>query len=294
MKTLLLGSGGFIGRNLLAAWAKKGVPVQGASSRVRPWIDPHSGIVHDHFSIPKGTEAVVYLAQSPFYHRDQENPIHLLRVNMEAAVRVAELACKANVRRFIYASSGNVYSPSFSSLSENSPLHKSSWYVLSKVQAEETLALFRNDMDVTIVRLFGVYGPGQQQNKLIPNLADRIRKGEEVLVEANPNDPADEDGLRISLCYIQDLTNILLELIENTMPFILNVAGGLAPSIRQISSILGQLLGRTPRYRIAEPRQGNLIADISLLQRYFSPGFTPLFEGLAQMLVAPEMSRRKT
>ncbi len=91
------------------------------------------------------------------------------RVNVHSAVAIAEHARRAGAKRFVYASTGNVYAAGFAPFSEAAPVRRDDWYALSKVHAEEALALFRPQLDVVIARLFGVYGPGQK-GRLVPNL----------------------------------------------------------------------------------------------------------------------------
>ena len=57
--------------------------------------------------------SVFYLAQSPFYNDPADHEDHLFGVNTTGAVKAAEAARKAAARFFCYASTGNVYQPSF-------------------------------------------------------------------------------------------------------------------------------------------------------------------------------------
>lgn len=125
MKVTIVGSGGFVGMNLTRLLRRTSIDVQGFSSGDQYSIDPRTGSLSDEFSIRTGTDAVIYLAQSPFYRQVPERFPHLICVNQLATIIVAELARRAKVKRLIYASSGNVYAPSFQPLSENSPLRKS-------------------------------------------------------------------------------------------------------------------------------------------------------------------------
>ncbi|MBE9234275.1 hypothetical protein IQ231_22155, partial [Cuspidothrix issatschenkoi LEGE 03284] len=77
-----------------------------------------------------------------------------------------------------------------------------------KIHAEEALNLFRNDMEIVITRIFGVYGEGQE-NKLIPNLIHSVASEKEIFIDKNPLDKTDLEGLQISLIYIQDLVEIM-------------------------------------------------------------------------------------
>jgi nucleoside-diphosphate-sugar epimerase len=280
MKVVIIGSGGFIGRHLQNFMQSEGIQVCGISSKGSKGINPDTGVLSDEFFIPAGTSTVIYLAQSPFYRKVPEMSQHLFNVNVQSAVKIAELARRAKVGRFIYASSGNVYASSFETLSESSPLRRDNWYSLSKIHAEEALSLYRSDMDLTVMRIFGIYGPGQD-DKLVPNLISSVLEGREISIARNPKDENDLDGLRISLCYIDDAVRILHDLIIQGGPPYINIAGNEAVSLRRIATIMGSCLRKNVACKILDQyRQFDLIADIALLQNTLNPRFTRLEAGL--------------
>lgn len=247
-------------------------------------FEPASGILSDGFDLPAGTECVVYLAQSPYYRQMPEKASHLWGVNVLSAMKVAELARHRGVRRFIYASTGNVYSPSFSPLSEGDSLRRDDWYALSKIHAEEGLGLYRSDMSVTVTRIFGVYGPGQA-DKLVPNLAQSIRSGVPIKLAPNPHDDEDKGGLKVSLCYIDDVVEIFSRLIAQEGPDVINVAGPEVLSVRDIAQAIGDTLGISPKFEIAsQPRGLDLIADVTMLVGMLSPKFKPFVESIRRTM----------
>lgn len=286
MKVVIVGSGGFIGSHLKKFLQGEGIQVLCASSANGTGIVPDTGILPDDFSIAPETDVIVYLAQSPYYNMAPERFSHLMNVNVLSAAKIAELGRRAKVKRFIYASTGNVYAPTFTPFSESSPLRKDDWYSLSKIHAEEVLSLYKNDMDLVIMRIFGVYGPGQT-DKLVPKLLSSVLQGKEISIEKNPEDKSDLGGLKISLCYIDDIVEIISNLISKGGPSILNIAGNEAASLRQMVNVMGQFLGKKPVLTVAERcRRGDLIADISLLRSILNPQFTSLESGLKKTIEA--------
>jgi len=284
VKVAVIGSGGYIGRNLVPALKEKAFDVQALSSSNSDYIEPATGVLSENFSVTSGTDAIVYLAQSPFYRQVPDMSWHLWNVNVVSAVKIAELARRANVKRFIYASTGSVYVPSFKPLSETSPLSGDNWYSLSKIHAEEALSLYRNDIDLTIMRIFGVYGPGQT-DKLVPNLLNSALHGKEITIDRNPENSSDLDGLKISLCYIEDIVEIISSLISKSGLPILNIAGNEATSLRQLVNEIGLFLDNKLALRVTDRyRQSDLIADISLLKGVLNPQFTSLECGLKKTI----------
>ncbi len=256
------------------------VDVDSLSSTDQPGIDPESGLLSKDFVLPESVDVVVYLVQSPYYHQVPEMAWHLINMNVVCAIRFAELARNAKVKRFIYTSSGNVYKNSFKPLSENAALCKDNWYSLSKIQAEEALSLYRNDMNVIIVRPFGVYGPGQKNN-LIPNLVNLLVNNRVVTIDKNPIDTEDIDGLRITPCYISDFVEIYFRLIEKGGPDYINIADDEITSIRQMCDIISDLTGKEAVKRITcNHRSSDLIADSTLLKKVYTSNFTGIKQGL--------------
>lgn len=231
-----------------------------------------------------GSDCIAYLSQSREYRNVPEKLHDVYEINLLGAVRAAEMAKQNGIRRFVYVSTGSVYAPGFCPHSEQTPLYRDEWYPLSKLHAEEALSLYRRYMDVIIVRPFGIYGPGQK-DRLVPNLITTVRRGGTVYLQKNPFLAGDRDGLRISLCHVDDAADILLRLAREGGPPVMNLAGDGAVSIRELASTIGELLGLEPVFRIAEEsRRGDLIADISLLRKTFNPEFKPLREGLVETL----------
>ncbi|BBD62237.1 NAD dependent epimerase/dehydratase family protein [Nostoc sp. HK-01] len=286
MKVLIIGYKGFIGKYLFNHLKLLGADVYGISSSEQNGIDGETGILSDQFSIIPGTDAVIYLAQSPYYRQVPEKAVHLLNVNVVSAVKLAETARKAKVKRFIYTSTGNVYAPSFQPLGETSPLNRDNWYSLSKICAEEALALFRNDMDITITRLFGVYGPGQT-DKLIPRLINTTLQGNKIFIEKNKNDVTDLDGLKLSVIYIYDLVEILTKLLKKSLnDYLINIASQEILTLREIAHKIAIFSQKQVNIELSDRiRYFDLIADTTLLNQALNPIFTPFNIGIEKTIM---------
>lgn len=286
MRVLVVGNNGYMGRHLMTGLSRDGLDGLGASSADGSGIDSESGLLPESFTVETGTDTVVYMAQSPRYRDVPAQASHVLASNALSAVRLAVAARAAGVRRFVYLSTGTVYSPSFSPLAETAPLRRDSWYVLSKLHGEEALGLFRQDMEVVVVRPFGVYGPGQS-GRLVPNLIEAIKNNKPITLQPRLGDASDQEGLRISLCHIDDATNILLHIIKNGGPSCLNLAGPDALSIKQISTAIGGALGISPQLQKSNvPRDSDLISDTRLLTSTITLPYTKFDAGVFGMLGA--------
>lgn len=185
MKTALLitGGNGFIGSGLIHHFAKKAnFSVIGSTrfnlNHVFPDlvriitnldVDSEDGWL-DAFN---GVECVIHCAAR--YHIKNESTSDLLsicrNINVDGTMRLAKLAAKAGVRRFIYLSSlkvnGEFSRPGMPFLEEDIP-NPFYPYGISKLEAEIELLKFSSSssMDVVIIRPPPVYGPGVKANFL--------------------------------------------------------------------------------------------------------------------------------
>lgn len=284
MKVLVIGSSGYMGRHLMVGLSDASIEAQGVSSADGSGIEPQSGLLPKTFAISPDTTTVVYMAQSPHFRDVPEKAAHVMTVNTLSAVQTATLARAAGVQRFIYVSTGTVYDSTFAPIAENASVRRDNWYALSKLHSEEALGLFRQDMEIVVVRPFGVYGPAQT-GRLVPNLIDAVQNGRSITLQPKKETPTDNDGLRISLCYIDDATAILVKLIENGGVEYLNLAGDKAVSIRTIAETAGAILGRSPNFEISSSaRDTDLIADTQYLINTMKPQFTSLKDGIERMI----------
>lgn len=283
-KNLIIGSNGYIGRFLLKELRDLDQEVICISSGEDSGISLDTGLFSSDFSLPSDIDTVYYLAQSPRYRDMPQQSPHLLSVNCISAVQAAEAARKAGVRRFIYASTGNVYEHSFLPLSEKAPVNRRDWYALSKVMAEDALDLYRPYIDITTARIFGVYGP-YQTNKLVPMLAERLLKKEDILLDRNLSDPDDLDGLVVSLIYIDDLVKCLVQLKDIKDCNTINIAGTEGVSVRRLSTALALHLGLTPRFVVRDVyRHFNLISDGCIQSERLNVPLVSLSEGISRLV----------
>lgn len=283
MRVAVVGAGGFIGQHLADALSRGAVDVLPISSRSPEAFDQRTGIFVDRLPVHGSVDAMVYLSQSPHYRDVPQQAPHLWGVNVVSAVKAAEWARRAGARRIVHASTGNVYQPSFAAHAEGDPVRRDDWYALSKAHAEEALRLLP-DVSVTSVRLFGVYGPGQR-SKLIPNLMRTILDGRPIRLQPHPSDPSDAGGLRLSLTHVDDVVRVMLHLIAEGGPPVLNVAGPGAHSIRQAADVIGRCVGVTPTFEFAqEPRGFDLVADTSLVSAIVGGAFTNFDSGIAPVV----------
>ncbi len=289
MNCVIIGAAGFIGRFLGRRLVRGGAAVLGLDAATAVLGDlgfalRRCDVAREAPEIPAGTDAVYYLAQFPNDRSFPQGAGELYAVNVAGALRAADAALAAGARLFCYASTGSVYRPAFTLLREDHPVRRDAPYPLSKVAAEEALALVPGPMRCVCVRLFGVFGPGQR-DRLVPAITARLRRNDPVTIEAPGH-----DGLRLSLTFVEDVASCLAALPSappEGLPRILNVAAPVAVSVRELAGAAAEILGVEPRFEAARrPREGDLVADVSRLVALLRPTFTPWRDGLAATLGA--------
>lgn len=294
MNISVIGACGFLGRHLCNALVERGDTVFGYDVAHSDKLSAKChfekvDIVRDKILLSKATDAVFYLAQSPHYHEFPEHADHLFAVNSQGPVMAALAARKTNARAFFYASTGNVYAPSFDPLAEDAPVCRTDAYALSKLAGEDALALFRDLFKIVVFRPFGLFGPGQ--NSMLPvRIRDMIENGEPVgIAPRSGENPETAEGLEISFCHVDDAVDALLKLLEPAVAEgkgvqTVNLAGGEPVSIRRLATVTAELLALDVRFTPMPPREKNLVADVSRLVAATGVEFTPFEAAMRETL----------
>lgn len=106
-----------------------------------------------------GIDTVIDMAALSNDPSGELNPESTMNINYKGRARVAELAKKHVVKRYILASSCSIYGFREGMLDENTPANPLTTYAKANHMAEkDTLALSDNDFTVTVLRQATVYG----------------------------------------------------------------------------------------------------------------------------------------
>jgi len=177
MKVLITGGAGFIGHNLAIRLKNNGFEVSVLDSLERSTGFAVERLKEESITVLragvkstdvvknalKGVDAVVHAAAYTDVAESMENPVLYLDNNALGTALVAEASLKTGVGLFIYLSSAAVYGdPVRLPVDENHPTRPLSPYGLSKLMGEDVVKFFsRLGLRYVVLRLFNVYGPGQ-------------------------------------------------------------------------------------------------------------------------------------
>lgn len=271
---LVTGASGFIGSVLARHLTRKGLPVLRAVRTVRDDSDVAMDLTQPgDIVIPPGVGAIAHLAQSRVYRDFPGDSGEMFAVNVAGTLALLQAAARAGVRRFCLVSSGTVYEPFDGPLVETAAIQPRSFLGASKAAGEVIARPFGALMDLSILRLFTPYGPGQA-GRMIPDLIARVREGRAVTL-------AGEHGLRFSPTYVDDISSVIFTALTEGWTGTVNVASPETLDLRRAAGIIGEIVGRPP---VFEAGKGNLIDLVPVLnalsQRFDLRQFTSFAEGI--------------
>ncbi|HEY0682493.1 MAG TPA: NAD(P)-dependent oxidoreductase [Steroidobacter sp.] len=231
MKILITGATGKVGSRLAQRLAAQGHHVRAlvrdasrAGAMLGKWMEFAEGdLLNPDSVVPavQGTAAVVHCAA--FFRG--ATPEQAYAVNERGTHHLASVARLANVRRFVFLSTGLTYGPNEGRLcNEDDICNPVDAYPLSKLAAEKML-LTMEDFDVRILRLPFVYGDGD------PHI-------EEVIPFMRGFPPRQ----RMSIGHHVDVAQAVSRLLDAASPShrIYNVVDDEAPELAELFAAVGQ------------------------------------------------------
>lgn len=288
MKILVTGATGFIGKRLVEnlvhnsrrqVWCVSRTSAANLPSGVVPVV---ASLAEKGWTrtLPAEIDIVVHLAQSTRYGDFPASVDDIFRVNVEATLELAEWARQIGARRFLLASTGNVYGHSVTESSETDPIDPRTMYATSKASAEYLLRPYAEYFEVLVMRLFGVYGPGQD-NALFPRLISRLASGSEITVGQGI-------GVRLNPVFIDDCVELIGRLSTIVLPGrheIVNLGGREIVDLPFVIRLLETLTGRRATVRDTDDTPISLVGSIRKLVALTGyDHFTPLEDGLGRTI----------
>lgn len=117
--------------------------------------------------LPGDVEYVLHLAGQSSGEISFDDPVADLRKNTVSTLNLVRWALRRGVRRFVYASSMAVYGPHPDRpASESDPCQPLSCYGVGKLASEQYLRVYAKELPSVALRMFNVYGPGQDMENL--------------------------------------------------------------------------------------------------------------------------------
>ncbi len=300
MRILITGGAGFIGHNLAIRLKNKGFEVRVLDSLERstglavkkleeagvPVTRAGVTSMNDVKNALKNIDVVVHAAAYTDVAESMENPSLYFDKNVLGTASVAEASLKTGVGLFIYLSSAAVYGdPVRLPVDENHPAEPLSPYGLSKLMGEDVARFFsRLGLKYVVLRLFNVYGPGQNAAYagVITRFMERVRNRLPPVVYGDGEQTRD-------FIHVDDVSQAVeLAISTRCLNQVFNIGTGKPVRIRDLAILVMRLhgVGGEPVY--AAKRPGDIkhsYADVSKARSLL--GFEPrigLEEGLKKLM----------
>lgn len=307
---VVTGAGGFVGPHVVSSLRARGAIVRAISAATgRPSaplpadVETLTADVTDGASIIEAigrADAVVHLAGDSSVSASIADPGATLDVHVGGTVNVLEACRHSGIRRFVYASSAEVYGrPERNPVAEDSPVRPVSPYGAAKAAAECAVRAWSSSYGIAsvILRPFSVYGPGVAPGSLVGTIVRQAASRGDIIV-------ADLRPVR-DYVYVADLAEAIASACERDAEssITLNVGSGIGTSVGALAELVagicasGSVGEDASRRRPQSIEIFELVADVRKLRAVFghlTP--TPLARGLAltveSMLHSVETRRR--
>jgi UDP-glucose 4-epimerase len=176
-KILVTGVAGFIGSNVASRFLLEGYSVFGIDDlsnghieNVPTGLEFIEGDLAQPSTIaliPTDCSIVLHLAGQSSGEISFDDPVADLEKNTITTLNLIRYSMENQVERLVYASSMSVYgSVENKSIDESHPRNPLSCYGMGKHAAEGYLRVYQNKLPSVSMRMFNVYGPGQDMSNL--------------------------------------------------------------------------------------------------------------------------------
>ena len=281
MKILVTGVAGFIGSNVARQFILNGHDVFGIDdlsnghiNNIPKDVEFIKGDLSNRDiknKLPLKCDYILHLAGQSSGEISFDNPIEDLNKNTVSTLNLIEYGIEKKVKKFLYASSMSVYgnvndSPTFESTTAN-PL---SCYGIGKLASERYLEIFSKDLPFLNLRMFNVYGPGQDLNNMkqgmVSIFVSQALKNNSIQVKGSL------DRFR-DFIFIDDVVKIWYDLTfdEECINLNINIGSGIRISISQLIKMIQELKPEIKYYTkgITPGDQKGIFCSNKLLAKYY-------------------------
>ena len=183
----------------------------------------------------KNFDAIFHIAGQSSGEISFENPVYDLHTNVRSTLLLLKYALNTRCEKFIYASTMSVYGPQpDSAINESTNADPISFYAVGKLASEHYLKIYSHlGLNTTALRLFNVYGPGQNMNNMKQGMVSifiaQAIKNNTIRVKGSPSRFRD-------FIFIDDVVNAFI-LANQTKQFgfnIYNIGTGVRTTVGEL------------------------------------------------------------
>lgn len=278
-RILVTGAGGFIGKNTLPLLLKAGYEIHAVTTqkRLSDAVQWHQINLLDQEKITQCVRSVKphYLLHLAW----NTTPGQYLQASdnldwVSASLSLCRTFYRSGGERAVFAGSLSEYTGGPEQFTESSPRYPFSLYGVCKSSLFDMLASFCKQENLSFAwgRVFFLYGPHENENRVVPYVIRSLLKGKEALCS---------DGIsKKDYLYVEDMAAAFVHLLNIHETGAYNIGSGQAVPLRDILLKTAALIGRPDLLRLgARPSRSYeppcMAADITRLQK---TGFSPAYD----------------
>ena len=240
MKNVLItGGSGFLGRNLTKKLKNKKIFIYDTAKPNYKCKFIKGSIlniskINQKLKIHK-IDTIIHLAASLGVSNTEKKPSEVIDINFIGTLNILNAIKNTKVKKFIFASSSEVYGDNKKKMPENLELKPKSLYGHTKILGENLVKTYSSllGFDYLIFRFFNVCGYGQREDFVISKFFRDIKEKKEINVYGS--------GIqKRSFCHVKDACNaIILTINKKIKNQIFNIGNNKEPiSIKNLAILI--------------------------------------------------------
>ena len=279
---LVTGGAGFIGSNIVRTLLARGERVRliddfstGRRENVKDLrrADLIEGSLLDQSCLEEalsGVDYVLHQAAIPSVPRSVKDPVKSNEANVTGTIRLLEAACRAKVKKFVYAASSSAYGDTeVLPKKESMPGNPLSPYAVSKYTGELYTKVFADiyGLPAVSLRYFNIFGPFQdpasEYAAVIPRFILKMLRGEPPVIYGDGEQSRDftyiDNAVRANL--------LACESFKVGRGEVINVGCGDNFNLNQLVTCLNQIMDASLEPVYDEPRPGDIKHSLAEIKK---------------------------